>query len=89
MLLMFKVKNYLSFKNESILDMRATAYVQHPTHVIRVNDKLGLLKTTALYGANASGKSNLISAMFFLNGIYFLNLLTKKKTRILNLTKLA
>lgn len=30
MLLMFKVKNYTSFKNESILDMQATAYVQHP-----------------------------------------------------------
>lgn len=57
MLLMFKVKNYTSFKNEAILDMRATAYVQHPTHVMQVNDKLGLLKTTALYGANASGKS--------------------------------
>ena len=65
MLLMFKVKNYTSFKNESILDMRATSYVQHPTHVIHVNDKINLLKATALYGANASGKSNLISAMFF------------------------
>ena len=42
MLLMFKVKNYTSFKNEAILDMRATAYVQHPTHVMQVNDKLGL-----------------------------------------------
>ena len=71
MLLMFKVKNYTSFKNESILDMRATAYVQHPTHVICVNDKLGLLKTTALYGANASGKSNLISAMFFFEQYIF------------------
>ena len=65
MLLMFKVKNYTSFKNESILDMRATAFIQHPTHVIPINDKTSLLKTTAIYGANASGKSNLISAMFF------------------------
>ena len=65
MLLMFKVKNYTSFKNESILDMRSTAFVQHPTHVIPIDDKMGLLKTTAIYGANASGKSNLISAMFF------------------------
>ena len=65
MLLMFKVKNYTSFKNESILDMRSTAFVQHPTHIIPIDDKTGLLKTTAIYGANASGKSNLISAMFF------------------------
>jgi len=62
---MFKLKNYTSFKNESILDLRATTYVQHPTHVININDKMGLLKTTAIYGSNASGKSNLISAMFF------------------------
>lgn len=79
MLLMFKVKNYTSFKNESILDMRATAYVQHPTHVIRVNDKLGLLKTTALYGANASGKSNLISAMFFFEQYIFSQFINKNE----------
>ncbi len=79
MLLMFKVKNYTSFKNESILDMRATAYVQHPSHVIRVNDKLGLLKTTALYGANASGKSNLISAMFFFEQYIFSQFINKKE----------
>lgn len=83
MLLMFKVKNYTSFKNESILDMRATAYVQHPNHVIHVNDKLGLLKATALYGANASGKSNFISAMFFFRQYIFRNLLIKRKTKIL------
>lgn len=80
MLLMFKVKNYTSFKNESILDMRATAYVQHPSHVIPVNDKLGLLKTTAVYGANASGKSNLVSAMFFFEQYIFSQFINKKDT---------
>ncbi len=79
MLLMFKVKNYTSFKNEAILDMRATAYVQHPSHVIPINDKLGLLKTTAVYGANASGKSNLISAMFFFEQYIFLQFINKKE----------
>lgn len=78
MLLMFKVKNYTSFKNESILDMRATAYVQHPSHVIPIDDKTGLLKTTALYGANASGKSNLISAMFFFEQYIFSQFINKK-----------
>ena len=79
MLLMFKVKNYTSFKNESILDMRATAYVQHPNHVIHVSDKLGLLKATALYGANASGKSNFISAMFFFRQYIFSQFINKKE----------
>ena len=79
MLLMFKVKNYTSFKNESILDMRATAYVQHPAHIISTGDKLGLLKTTALYGANASGKSNFISAMFFFEQYIFSQFINKKE----------
>ena len=75
------VKNYTSFKNEAILDMRATAYVQHPTHVMQVNDKLGLLKTTALYGANASGKSNLISAMFFFEQYIFSQFINKNENQ--------
>lgn len=79
MLLMFKVKNYASFKNEAILDMRATAYVQHPDHVMHINDKFSLLKTTALYGANASGKSNLISAMFFFEQYIFSQFINRKE----------
>ena len=61
--------------------MRATAYVQHPTHVMQVNDKLGLLKTTALYGANASGKSNLISAMFFFEQYIFSQFINKNENQ--------
>lgn len=79
MFVMFKVKNYTSFKNESILDMRATAYVQHATHVINVSDRINLLKTTALYGANASGKSNFISAMFFFEQYIFSQFINKKE----------
>ncbi|MGB7606710.1 MAG: ATP-binding protein [Lutisporaceae bacterium] len=79
MLLMFKVKNYTSFKNESILDMRATAYVQHASHIINIDEKTNLLKTTALYGANASGKSNLISAMFFFEQYIFSQFMNKKE----------
>ncbi len=78
MLLMFKVKNYTSFKDEAVLDMRATSYVQHPSHLIRVNDNLSLLKTTAIYGANASGKSNFISAMYFFVQYIFSQFITKK-----------
>ena len=53
--------------------------MQHPTHVISINDKLSLLKTTALYGANASGKSNLISAMFFFEQYIFSQFINKKE----------
>ncbi|MBC3887842.1 AAA family ATPase [Acetobacterium paludosum] len=80
MLIMFKVKNYTSFKNESILDMRATAYIQHPSHVIHVDEKLSLVKTSALFGANASGKSNFIAAMFFFEQYIFSQFINKKET---------
>lgn len=80
MLIMFKVKNYTSFKNESILDMRATSYVQHPSHVIKVDDKMSLVKTNAIYGANASGKSNFIAAMYFFEQYIFSQFINKKDT---------
>lgn len=71
MLKMFKVKNYMSFKDEAILDMRATSYKQHPTHLLEAYDENKLIKTVAMYGANASGKSNFISAMFFFEQYIF------------------
>ncbi len=77
MLIMFKVKNFMSFKDEVKLDLRATSYKQHPTHVLEINDKLRILKTTALYGANASGKSNLISAMYFFESYIFKQFISK------------
>lgn len=77
MLIMFKAKNFTSFKDEVILDLRATSYKQHPSHVINISDDLKLLKTTAIYGANASGKSNLISAMFFFEKYIFDQFISK------------
>jgi len=81
MLIMFKVKNYTSFKDEIILDLRATSYKQHPSHILDVSDNLKLLKSTAIYGANASGKSNLISAMFFFEKYIFDQFITKRENQ--------
>jgi AAA15 family ATPase/GTPase len=74
---MFKAKNFTSFKDEVILDLRATSYKQHPSHVLEVSEDLKLLKTTAIYGANASGKSNLISAMFLFEKYIFDQFISK------------
>lgn len=84
MLIMFKAKNYTSFKDEVILDLRATSYKQHPCHVLDISDDLKLLKTTAIYGANASGKSNLISAMFFFKQYIFEQFITKRENENIN-----
>lgn len=62
MLIEFKVSNFRSFKDEQTLSLVAGRDSSHPESLIPVDDD-HLLKTVALYGANASGKSNLIRAM--------------------------
>jgi AAA15 family ATPase/GTPase len=59
MLAQFMVKNVLSFKEETILDMTAiNAYKEHACNLIVSETKEKFLKVAAIYGANASGKSN-------------------------------
>jgi len=70
MLVMFRFKNFSSFRDEVILDLRASSYTQHPSHVIK-SASFNLLKTLAIYGPNASGKSNLISALHWFEQIIF------------------
>lgn len=70
MLVQFMVKNVLSFKNETILDMTAiNAYKEHPCNVIHNGTKEQYIRVAAIYGANASGKSNLHLAMTYFQQI--------------------
>lgn len=75
---MFKVKNYCSFKEEAILDLRAASYKQHVSHLLDTPDGTKLVKTAAIYGANASGKSNFISAMYFFEKYIFQQFISKR-----------
>lgn len=61
MLINFTVGNYRSFKNEKTLSMEAASIKEHQDAVISV-DKYKLLPLAVLYGANSSGKSNVLSA---------------------------
>jgi len=61
MLIMFRAKNFLSFKDEMILDLRKSGLKEHPSHTFKEKE-FELLKTITIYGANASGKSNLVCA---------------------------
>ena len=67
MLIRFTVSNFMSFKDEVEFSMVAGRPRMHPEHVYRVPNRrdLRLLKTGVIYGANASGKTNLIKAMDF------------------------
>ena len=70
MLVQFMLKNVLSFKDETILDMTAVnAYKEHASNVIDIGTKEKFLKVAAIYGANASGKSNLDFAMWYFQQI--------------------
>ncbi|MDC0335907.1 ATP-binding protein [Pseudodesulfovibrio sp.] len=74
MLLEFCVENFGPFKDETCLDMMATAtkglednLIELPS--VRARKKpLHVNKAVAIYGANASGKSSLINAMSFMYG---------------------
>ena len=64
MLVQFKMKNVLSFKEETIFDMTAiSAYKEHPSNLIDIDKKEKFLRVAAIYGANASGKSNFVWAL--------------------------
>ncbi|MDP8267199.1 MAG: ATP-binding protein [Candidatus Tenebribacter davisii] len=65
MLLEFQVENYLSFKERTKLSMVASSIKELPEAVFTV-DKYELLRSAAIFGANASGKSNLLKAIGFM-----------------------
>jgi AAA15 family ATPase/GTPase len=67
MLIQFDVGNYKSFKDIVSFSMIASTKKEHiDTHVFKAPGNLKLLKSAVLYGANASGKSNLFIAMRFM-----------------------
>lgn len=61
MLIEFSVKNFLSFKDKVTLSMEKGSGDELLENVFN-NNGVDLLKIAAIYGANASGKSNLLSA---------------------------
>ncbi len=70
MLVQFMVRNVLSFKEETILDMTAIhAYKEHACNLIEIGPREKFIRVAAIYGANASGKSNLCCAMKFFQQI--------------------
>ncbi len=71
MLIEFSVGNYRSFKNRVTLSMMAAKLKSKnkeidENNLFPITDSIRLLKSAAIYGANASGKSNLIRAFPFM-----------------------
>lgn len=71
MLIEFSIGNYRSFKDRVTLSFvsantKARDANVNKNNTILVNDKLTLLTSLAIYGANASGKSNIVMALAFM-----------------------
>lgn len=75
MVLEIKISNFFSIKDEVVLDFRAASINSANARNLKNNlfehDKTEVLKTLVLYGANASGKSNVIKAIRFCNAMVF------------------
>lgn len=68
MLIRFRVSNFLSFNQQVELSMISGKTRQHTGHIISGGggrNDIDTLKAALVYGANASGKSNLIKAIDF------------------------
>jgi predicted ATPase len=64
MLLRFRFSNFRSFKDEQELSLVAGSYSEAVFKGPAVGE--GVLSTSALYGANASGKTNVLAALKFM-----------------------
>lgn len=72
MLVEFRVKNFRSLRDEQVLSLVASPDKSLlDTHALDTGLKAAphLLKSTVVYGANASGKSNLIKALQYMRGV--------------------
>ena len=68
----FKIKNFRSFKDEVTLSFEATKDTTfESSHVVEVSKGVRLLRLALVYGANASGKSNLLEAFDYLRHFWF------------------
>jgi len=68
MLVEFSVENFLSFKEKVVFSMLASSDNEHEDYnVVTLPDGTRVLKSAVIYGANASGKSNLLKAIDFVS----------------------
>ncbi len=72
MLIEFRVKNFRSLRDEQVLTLVASkdkTLLSSNAQETGVRAAPALLRSTAIYGANASGKSNLVKALQYMRGV--------------------
>lgn len=67
----FNVKNFRSFHEQQMFSLIKSKSDEHPNNAFSIheNSNFSLLKTVAIYGANASGKSNFLKALYTMKRI--------------------
>lgn len=66
MLIQFNFKNFKSFREEATLDLSAAKITEFSDRVVSIGSEK-ILPVAAIYGANASGKSNIYSAFEYMS----------------------
>ena len=66
MLIQFNFRNFKSFKDDTTLDLSATKITEFENHVVTVANER-LLPVACIFGANASGKSNVYEAFQYMS----------------------
>ena len=66
MILQFKAKNILSIRDEQTLDLTASADNTYEEYAVVKIKNVRISKLGVIYGPNASGKSNILKALFWL-----------------------
>lgn len=85
MMIQFTVKNFRSFREEAKLSLVASSIKERTAeNIFQISKDLSLLKSAVIYGANASGKSNLFRAMNFMKE-FILN--SSKETQVSELIR--
>ena len=66
MILQFKVKNFLSIRDEQTLDFTASTDNTYEEYAVVKIKNVRISKLGVIYGPNASGKSNILKALYWL-----------------------
>lgn len=87
MIIRFTVKNYKSIYKPVELSFIAESIKQHESNNLIETDftKTSLLKTLAIYGANASGKTNLIKAIAFMKDFVLTSTLYSQSSKSIDI----
>lgn len=87
MLLQFRFKNFKSFRDDTVLDLTAASSLDNKDNLVAIGDDK-VLRAAGIFGANASGKSNVIKAFRFMSD-YVTSSLNFSKDKVKGVNRLT